>query len=713
MSRISADDDLVSVEIQLVAKSLWKGKLPASFRPQCLAKWWGLASQAVGLPTAARVYSGPYQIDPEAPLRMLVADGTAKKFVRKRTQSLLLSVMPSMHGGGAKEEKLQNAQSQVAQLCLARGLTLAEATKVTTQLAQHAGQTKMQQALDAEDEPKQWEQMQVLLSSAGLKVPASPKDLAARVTRKTPHQARRRQLFASPLKAEAFTIAGEFFLNDDGSACSHLHSLLPRASGVILLDHEIAAGAIPDLMPFGPDEFGIISIGRRCPHPPTCQQKLHVPVHAKGEEGHILLACCLHNLGEKKVRVNSRQVDNISIVDTVPCTFAAHADEWPGDTSWAELTASPVKTIAELFRQEGIQQPLRQPWARVFKLNGRVSTPEHCNYVQFQACTEKSTLPTLLRLSGHKGAYVVPRDAEGQILAGWSIVWVSSSKPDAIRAAMGVRDQAGIVRARDRFGIRVPENTFDATFKALRPNQDPQPRITVRFLFKLCPVPAGATEQALHQWSKLQSREWLIGAAAQPPAGWLTFNGETLLTVPVPQKAREQSIIQAGRRPMAKPSNAKPEYASTASATDPWLTSDPWADYFRQQAKPAKSSSAASGPPRSIPPEAPIASRFQEQDTRLQKLESAVLALQTGQEDQSRQAREDKEAMVSSLSTMQAHFTASLEAMQAAQQRQQDQLSQGMAELKSIVLAVGQQDQSKKPRHGYREPMELDGANAH
>ena len=108
-----------------------------------------------------------------------------------------------------------------------------------------------------------------------------------------------------------------------------------------------------------------------------------------------------------------------------------------------------------------------------------------------------------------------------------------------------------------------------------------------------------------------------------------------------------------------------------------------------------------------------LLSRFQEQDTRLQKLESAVQALQTGQEDQARQSREDKEAMAGSLSSMQAHFTASLEAMQAAQQRQQEQLCQGMAELKSIVLAVSQPDQSKKPRLGYREPMELDGSNAH
>ena len=273
----------------------------------------------------------------------------------------------------------------------------------------------------------------------------------------------------------------------------------------------------------------------------------------------------------------------------------------------------------------------------------------------------------------------------------------------------------------------MPESSFEPTFRALKPNQDPQPRITVRFLFKLCPVPAGATEQALHQWSRLQSwpikvlkalgpREWLIGAAAQPPAGWLTFNGETVLTVPVHQKAREQKVIQAGRRPVLKgPAAGQDEAASTAPA-DPWAHSDPWSEYFRQQAKPtqpAKATSSVAAQPRPVPPETPIASKFQAQDARLQKLEDAVLALKTGQEEQARQAQEDKESMTGSLTAMQAQFAASLEAMQQAQQRQQEQLCQGMADLKSIVLAANLPDQSKKPRHGYREPMELDTANAH
>ena len=269
------------VEVQLVAKSLWIGQLPASFRPEQLLDWWSLASEAVGLNPSARVFSGPHPLDPAVPLSKIGHVAAPAPFMRKRTGALLLTLMPIIVGGGAKDEKLQNAQAQVAQLCLAKGLTLAEANTVTTQLVQHAGQVKMQQALNADDEPKQWEQLQALLSSAGLNIPASSKDIAARVARKVHQQARKKNLFAAPLKADTFALAGDFFLNEDGSPCTLLHSLLPRASGVILLDPEIASGAIPDLMPCGPDEFAVVCMRHRCPHPQTCQQRLHVPVHAK------------------------------------------------------------------------------------------------------------------------------------------------------------------------------------------------------------------------------------------------------------------------------------------------------------------------------------------------------------------------------------------------------------------------------------------------
>ena len=112
--------------------------------------------------------------------------------------------------------------------------------------------------------------------------------------------------------------------------------------------------------------------------------------------------------------------------------------------------------------------------------------------------------------------------------------------------------------------------------------------------------------------------------------------------------------------------------------------------------------------PRSLPTDTPIATKFEEHDTRMQKLELAVQSLQDGQEDQRRQAQADKEAMAQNLQSMGQQFAASLEAMQKAQQRQQEQIFQGMAELKSIVLSGAAPDMQEKRRKSNAEAMHLD-----
>ena len=146
-------------------------------------------------------------------------------------------------------------------------------------------------------------------------------------------------------------------------------------------------------------------------------------------------------------------------------------------------------------------------------------------------------------------------------------------------------------------------------------------------------------------------------------------------------------------------------------APDPWQSMDPWKEYKLKQSPQPPGKAAAPVPvPRSLPADTPIATKFQEHDSRMCKLEQAVQSLQEGQDDQRRQAQCDKEAMAQSLQTMGQQFAASLEAMQKAQQRQQEQLFQGMAELKSIVLSGGAVDSQEKRRKSSNEAMQLDDA---
>ena len=88
-------------------------------------------------------------------------------------------------------------------------------------------------------------------------------------------------------------------------------------------------------------------------------------------------------------------------------------------------------------------------------------------------------------------------------------------------------------------------------------------------------------------------------------------------------------------------------------------------------------------------------------------------SLQEGQDEQKRQAQSDKEAMAQNLQTMGQQFAARLEAMQLAQRRQQEQLFQGMAGIKSIVLSGGVQDSQEKRRKPNAETMVFDDPPKH
>ena len=176
-----------------------------------------------------------------------------------------------------------------------------------------------------------------------------------------------------------------------------------------------------------------------------------------GAPGHVLLAGCLHQFGERRISVSARQVPDIVLEDQCPCQFIAHEDEWVGQCSWHEAVKSPLR-MTELLRREGISHPLSQPWRRMFLKDGRTG-----------AC-----------------------------------------KGDAVRAALSIREQAGLVRSRGRYGARVAEEHFDKLFRQIRPNQEPQPRVQVEFFYKLCPVLAGATEASILQWARQYS--WQVEA---------------------------------------------------------------------------------------------------------------------------------------------------------------------------------------------------------
>ena len=716
----SACADAVSVEVQIVNCTLWQGRLPACMTFADLEALWVQASLTSGCSTAARVFSGPFPVNPEVSMQQASATPKGRYFHRPRSGCLVLSVMPSMHGGGTKDNKAQNLRSRLAQVCLDQGFTLQELNDTVSQLTQRVPHNALAKALDTRQPVQQWAQLQALMQEHNVPEPKAV-ERSDRVSLRVQTKARRRNLFQDQPTASAFRLAGGFFVNSDGSPAAVLQRLVPQASGVLLLDLPIAKEVLKDYSCRTADELGIICLGHECPEPSSCAQKLRFPAMAVASDtqGHVLLAGCLHQLGERRIKVVVKDVEAIQLAATVPCTFHAFSDEWLDSPTWPQLTESPVKLLLEQFKQAGLALQSVQPWARIFKRNGKNTSPTLADSLQFNAVVPAELLTSLLRQSGHQGAYVTPRDEQGRLRPGWAVVWLSNNKPDAARLSLSVPEQLGLVRSKARWGIRVKDTDFAEVSKRLRPDHVPRSQVSVQLLFKLCPTPLGATESAILQWAEalawpvrvieaLGPRQWLLGSSQQPPAGWLAFRGETVLTIPVTQKTREQQVVQAGHQHLSAAPQALKDTPVAPQSVDPLQSSDPWRAYYnRTQGLPSTASSATSPvPARVLPEDGPITTKFASQDSRLQSLEEAVRGLQEGQRASEEQRKEDKEEVARSLAGLSQQFAASLEAFQRSHQQQQEQLVSGMAELKSLVVSNRGLPDKKRPAAMDWEPAD-------
>ena len=633
--RTSACAEAVPVEIQVSSLTLWHGRLPSCMLFADVERTWTQACKAMGCRPDARVFSGPHPVAPPVALQDVSTSGAGMFRRRKSTGVLLVTVMPCVSGGGAKDSKTQLLRSRLAQICLDQGLSLPELNRLVTLLTQKVATSALQHAADASPASEQWSQLQRLMQEHAIPEPDRT-DVAARSAHKISSLVKRRHLFQDNLRAADFNLAGGFFANADGTPATILRRLLPNTSGVILLDHDDAQITIRDFHQGSTDEVGVVCLGHTCPDPGSCTRKLSFPAHAAAADGpgHVLLAGCLHDLGARSIQVDVRNVDRIDLAPTVPCTLQAHADEWDTSPSWQELTQSPVKLLLEQLKHSGISLPAVRPWARVFKLRGRPATPAVADFLQFNALIPAEVLQQLMRLSGYQGVYITPRDDQGRLRAGWSVVWLSADRSEVARVALGVPTQCGLVRAGARYGIRVPEADFADVFKKLKPDQVPKNQLSIQHLFKLCPTPLGTTESSLLQWAEglswqikvikaLGPRQWLIGSACEPPTGWLAFRGETVLTVPVQQRSKQRQVVQAGHQHLG-PLSSLPQAAShkdvssPPAAIDPLQKSDPWRAYNNRMSAPGQVNGGVASmqplPPRSIPEDGPIGTRFQAQD---------------------------------------------------------------------------------------------------
>ncbi|CAE7241088.1 unnamed protein product [Symbiodinium sp. CCMP2456] len=701
--------------LQVQTRTLCHLSLPSDFTPHRLEDAWHRASVATGCWPVARVFSGPrYLPHDERFVDLLQEDAL---HVQSASGRPVLSIFPETRGGGVKDENQQLAKTKIATLLLERGVPLPQTTVAVDNLLAAAGAAPCLAAMSLSGSAAQWRQLNVHAKAVGVPLPLGD-NRTERAAQRIQQAIRRRKLAqAAPIAANDFCLVEGTWCGVDGQSVAVLDSIGPGANGVILMEPSQANPQdIALLCNMGAEALCVVVPGHNCPDPESCSGKASVPVEHRQTHCKHLLAVCYHNVGDTAIEPYVEHGSQVELAGTVCCTLLMYRDECPTEEAWQEAVQAPVRTVAQAFKANGMPNPFSHPWGRAFRANGRPSQPAHCDVFLFQAKVEEGHLRQLLRLSGFNKVYVVPKGWNRAVLEGWSVVWLSGPRGDIERQAALMPEQHGLVRGKSRFGIRVPGHDFERLFRQLRPGVAVPDSFDVRTLFKVGPLPPGATADAVLQWAKklhwrlrvlktLGPQFWLVGTDGPPPSETLTFNQTPVLVTPVRGRETPLPVLQAGG-----PLPTSRKSPQTTDSADPWLHSDPWSTYRASQslgsaAPTAQASHTTAAAPRAI--DAQLQGQLQAQEHRLNDLEKSLQGLRDDQAAAARERAVDKQQAHQDLAAVRTEvqglgvglrqqLQCQMDSYAAAQKLHEQQMTAGMEELKALIMSTADVRKARK-----------------
>ena len=449
----------VKVKIQVFGRVLWKGLLPGDLTFQGVLDAWQAIGAALGLPSRGRIGSGPLKPVGDLTLLQAILEPHAQAFVNRQGY-LLVTLLPEVRGGGAKDEKFLDAQTRLAKEFLEHGLSLTVSSSLVDKLIQQAGLARVVKALSLSHPENRWRNILQLCQQFGLEVPQVQARFA-KAEHKARAQAKSRPSAGPAVTASDVRLQEGFFKNADGSPAAILSALFPGCTGVCLQDPAEALQSIEAFHSF--DELAVVVLGHRCPHAASCCGRLTVPaLHSVSEP--ILVTACLHQLGDKKVQARCEHAADVTAEASICAAFTVFKDDWTAP-EWQSIVMNPVRRTLEIFRENGLQSPFSTPWGRSFRTGSGPSTPGQCSNIQFHARVAKDGLAALLQRSGFNRVYVTPKAWNHELLPGWSIIWLGLPREEATILAMKAQEQCGLVRSRDRIGVRVADKDFASAHK--------------------------------------------------------------------------------------------------------------------------------------------------------------------------------------------------------------------------------------------------------
>ena len=604
--------------------------------------------------------------------------------------------------------------TRIASLLLGQGVPLSEVSPAVENLVTAAGVPACLKALSAPEPKDRLQALQLLGEQVNKPLPKGDAGVDKAALRLQKAVRRRKLQEQSAVAASDFRITEGIWRGMDEEPVGILDQVEAHTSGVVMLDPcDASPEAMARYKSLDAEVLCIIVPGHACPDPPTCSGTVSVPVKHRATGASHLLAACYHNVGQTDAEPFFGDEAKVEVAGMICCSFTMYR-EYTTQEEWVQACRAPVRTVIDAFRSSGVVNAIQHPWGRSFRLGTRPAVAEKSDSFQFHGKVPEASLQPLLQVSGYNRVFMVPKTWTRTPLSGWQIVWVSTPLPDLEKSARLLPEQSGLVRGRNRLGVRVRESHFASAFRQLRPQEDVPVKVEVAGMYKVGPVPPRASAEAVQKWAAtwgwgikvfkmLGPSHWMVGASAPPQTDVREFEGSPVLIVPIIHKAPVPPVIQAGGAPPLRRKES-----SQGRGADPWDSGDPWSAYKSQT--PAAQGSQPRATNVTCPPHDPqMHTRLATHDARLEELERSIHVLQADQKKAQAERASDRaqtghefEKVRGELQglgqSLGAQFQTSLDSLRLAQQQQEQQLSSQFADLRSLILA-GAERKARKQDH--------------
>ena len=552
---VESHENICYLKIKMWFSWAWNGRIPLSAKVGEFLQPWYEAARVFGMKNYLRTIIKGRQTMPECSFSDLAFPN----------EELRLHTILSLEGDGKKSEVGIEAKNGMAMFLLSNGANIQQTAHFVDGALKHISVQSVNLIMAETNDQKKLKALQQVAQSLNIEWPKFTRSEASKID-KTKAWAKQKMRKPTQVCAEQFQLIPGAFMNEDKTHSAIKQAVTPGSTGVVLLSPEKAAPWIQEHAVISSDEFAIVVLGHKRPagdKSKCCPLQFPALIQQDRE---VILAGCLHSIGEKKIRMTQKIKDiTIQVDPSVVVAITIFRDELAPE-EWDTVVRGPMKFAIQALEIAEDSGFVGSPWSRSWFLYGSKSAPCDASSVQFHVRLSKTKLDGTLKCSGQQGTYVTSKQDGNVADSSFAIVWIDAEAIALIKRLVKVPIHFGLVRTskgkglvlRRCRGVRCKCDDFPTVFVKLRPSDTAPKHPKIAFMYTVQPVPIGATPDDIQKWMQahewegrpvkaLRNQTWLIGSAKEINDKFLTWGGKSIMIRQTNSKyEKPQSAVIAG-----------------------------------------------------------------------------------------------------------------------------------------------------------------------